>query len=59
MLSSPPKETFEYFITILTVKMKIRFPCKMKIEQTGTLLTNEVTPQNDLFTFNQEIVLQG
>jgi hypothetical protein len=49
----------EYTLTILSVKMKVKFPCKMKLEHAGNTLTDEV-PSNDQskFLFNQEITLQ-
>lgn len=39
--------------------MKVKFPCKMALEQTGRSLTNEVPPNEEgRFVFNQEIRLR-
>jgi len=50
---------YEYHISILSVKMKVKFPCRMKIENQGSLLTGEVSPSDDnKYIFNQSVTLK-
>lgn len=38
--------------------MKVKFPCKLKIEHLGSMIAPEVSPSdNDTFIFNQEVCL--
>lgn len=51
-------EVYTYTINIQSIKMKVKFPCKMKLEYEGEILTSEVAPNDSgKFIFNQEIVL--
>lgn len=53
-------EIFSFGVTIQSVKMKVKFPCKMIIELRGTTLTNEVSSNDsNKFIFNQEANLKG
>lgn len=39
--------------------MKVKFPCRMKIEQAGSLLTGEIPPSDDnRYIFNQAVTLK-
>lgn len=40
MSTEPELEINEYTLTILSVKMKVKFPCKMKLEHSGNSLTD-------------------
>jgi hypothetical protein len=47
-------EIFQFQLTLVSVKMKVKFPCKMTIEQSGQALTKEVPPAEEgKFLFNQ------
>lgn len=50
---------YSYTLNIQSIKMKVKFPCKMKLEYAGEILTSEVG-QNDSgkFIFNQEVTLK-
>ncbi len=52
-------EVFEYGLTLLCIKMNVKFPCKMKLEYNGNGLTSEA-PVSDAqkFVFNQEVTLK-
>lgn len=53
------REGYEYQITLLSIKMKVKFPCKMKVEHLGSLLTGETPPSPDhRYIFNQTITLK-
>lgn len=45
---------YSYTLNIQSIKMKVKFPCKMKLEYAGEVLTSEVG-QNEAgkFIFNQ------
>jgi hypothetical protein len=46
-------------LTLLSIKMKVKFPCRMVVEQAALPLTKEVPPSEDgRFLFNQEIRLK-
>ncbi len=48
-----------FVLTLTSVKMKVKFPCKMAIEHSGHPLTKEVPPNEEgKFVFNQEIRLK-
>lgn len=39
--------------------MKVKFPCRMKVEHLGSLITGESPPSDDnRFIFNQEVILK-
>ena len=52
-------EVNKYTLNIQSIKMKIKFPCRMKLQYNGESLSAEVT-QNDSgkFIFNQEITVK-
>lgn len=55
----PDRESSEYQLSILSVKMKVKFPCRMKIEHEGSLITGEAPPSDDhRYIFNQEVLLR-
>lgn len=46
-------------LTLLSVKMKVKFPCRMVVEQAALPLTKELPPNEEgRFVFNQEIRLK-
>ena len=52
------EDLFSFTITIVAVKMKVKFPCRMALEQAGKTLTQEVEQNQDgKFLFNQEVHL--
>lgn len=52
-------EQYEYHLHLQSVKMRVKFPCKMKIEWNGALMTGEVAANDDnRFIFNHELVLK-
>jgi hypothetical protein len=52
------KELQAYSLTLLNVKMKVKFQCKMIVEYDGNAITSEVVPQKQqFFQFNQSINL--
>lgn len=46
----------EFKITIYTVKLAVKFPCKMSLHNGGKPITTQVSPANNVFTFNQDIL---
>lgn len=45
----------EFMLSIYSVKLAIKFPCRMSLHQDGKPITTEVQPANNVFTFNQDI----
>jgi hypothetical protein len=52
-------EVYSFTINIQSIKMKVKFPCKMVLEHKNAPITTDVTP-NDMnkFIFNQEVTLK-
>lgn len=52
-------EIYQYNLNIISVSMKIKFPCKMHIQLNNTPITTEITSvSTNKFIFNQEITLK-
>jgi len=51
---------YTYSLTILSLTIKIKFPCKIYLEYDGTPLTSEVAPASpNRFVYNQEVTLSN
>lgn len=48
----------EFKITIYFVKLTVKFPCRMSLQQAGKPITPEVDPSGNTFTFNQDVTLK-
>lgn len=52
--------THEFVLKVLTVKMKIKFPCKMTLQFDKKTITKQApSSEYNRFIFNEEIVLRG
>ena len=53
-------EVYTYGLTLLNLTFKIKFPCKLYLEQGGKAVTSEVAESsNHKYIFNQEISLRN
>lgn len=53
-------DVYSFVITVQSIKMKVKFPCKMTIDLKGTCITSEVSSnESNKFIFNQEVSLKG
>ena len=49
-----PVDVYTYGLTVLNLTFKIKFPCKLYLEQAGKAITSEVgEPNNHKYIFNQ------
>ena len=49
----------QFHLTLVAIKMKVKFPCRMIVEHGGQPLTKEVTASEESkFVFNQELRLK-
>lgn len=55
------RDGYEYHITFLSVRMRVKFPCKMKIEHQGSLMTADIPSSNNenRYIFNQDLTLKN
>lgn len=52
-------DVYSFTVSIQSIKMKVKFPCKMTIELKGGAVTPEVAPNDsNKFIFNKEINLK-
>ena len=52
-------EIYSFTLNIQSIKMKIKFPCKMALDVKGDSLTPDVQPNDfNKFIFNKEITLK-
>lgn len=51
-------ETIEYMLTIYSITLSVKFPCRMSLHADGKVLSMEVEARNNVFTFNQEIKIK-
>lgn len=53
------QDIYTYTLTLQSIKMKVKFPCKMKLEYNGETISGEAN-QNETgkFIFNQELTLK-
>ena len=58
MSESLQTDYYSYTLTIRTLTLSIKFPCKLYLEHAGKTITSEVSPsQQNKCTFNQEASL--
>lgn len=48
----------EFMISIYTIKLTVKFPCRMSLHQDGKPITTEVEPIANVFTFNQDVTIR-
>lgn len=56
-MKSNPNQA-EFMLSIYTIKLTVKFPCRMSLHQDGKPITTEVEPANNVFTFNQDITIK-
>ena len=57
-----PKEgssLIDLSLTVFSVRLAVKFPCKMSLHNDGKILSHEVTANSNLFTFNQSAKLKA
>ena len=47
--------TADLMLTVFSVQLEIKFPCKMSLHHNGKPLTGELEPHSNVFTFNQDV----
>lgn len=48
----------EFMLSIYTVKLTVKFPCRMSLHYDGKPITTEVESNSNVFTFNQDITIK-
>lgn len=48
----------EFMLSIYSIKLAVKFPCRMSLHQDGKPITTEVEPSGNVFTFNQDVTLK-
>lgn len=53
-------QIYTYSLSVLSLSLKVKFPCRLFLEHQGKPLTSEVTaPTPNRFVFNQEVTLRN
>lgn len=48
----------EFMLSIYTIRLTVKFPCRMSLHQDGKPITTEVEPNANVFTFNQDVTIK-
>lgn len=48
----------EFMLTIYSVKLTVKFPCQMNLQQDGRPITHEVEARDNIFIFNQDVTIK-
>ena len=48
----------EFLLTIYTVNLTVKFPCKMTIQYDGKPISPEISSKAGVFTFNQDLKIK-
>lgn len=53
-------EIYTYTLNVINLALKIKFPCKVYLEHSGSPITTEVSAASpNKFIFNQEVTLKN
>ena len=50
--------TTEFLITIFSVNLTVKFPCKMTLHYDGRPITTDVESKGGVFSFNQDLKIK-
>lgn len=53
-------QIYTYTLSVLSIQLKVKFPCKIFLEHSGVAITSEVAAASpNKFVFNQEITIKN
>ena len=50
--------TTEFLITIYTINLKVKFPCKMSLHYDSKPISSDIESKGGVFTFNQDLKIK-
>lgn len=48
----------EIMLSICSIKLTVKFPCRMSLHYDGKPITTEVEPISNVFLFNQDVTIK-
>jgi hypothetical protein len=53
-------EIYTYTLSVISLQLKVKFPCKIYLEHSGSTITTEVASSSpNKFVFNQEVTIKN